>query len=76
MKGAFGMDNMSLVVLLGTFFLLVAIKVPICFALGLASVATMIYLGIPLANIANMMYTGLDSYPFLAVPFSCWLVPW
>lgn len=63
------MDNMSLIVLLGAFFLLVAIKVPICFALGLASVATMIYLGIPLANIANMMYTGLDSYPFLAVPF-------
>ena len=61
--------EISLVILLGVFFVLVAIKNPICFALGLASVATMLYLDIPLANIANMMYTGLDSYPFLAVPF-------
>ncbi|MBQ8089272.1 MAG: TRAP transporter large permease [Pyramidobacter sp.] len=61
--------DLSLVILLGVFFALVAIKNPICFALGLASVATMLYLDIPLANIANMMYTGLDSYPFLAVPF-------
>ncbi len=63
------MDNMSLVILLGAFFALVAIRVPLCFALGLASAITMIYLGIPLAVIANMMYSGLDSYPYLAVPF-------
>ncbi len=63
------MNDMALVILLGAFFLLVAIKIPICFALGLASVATMFYLDIPLGNIANMMYASLDSYPFLAVPF-------
>ena len=62
-------DTTTLAVLLGVFFVLVAIRTPICFALGLASMATMIYLEIPLANIANMMYTGLDSYPLLAVPF-------
>ena len=61
--------DLSLIILLGVFFVLVAIKNPICFALGLASVATMLYLDLPLGNIANMMYTGLDSYPLLAVPF-------
>lgn len=63
------MNDFALMILLGVFFITVIIKIPICFALGLASVATMIYLEIPLGNIPNMMYSSLDSYPFLAVPF-------
>lgn len=63
------MNDTALMILLTVFFLLVGIKVPICFALGLGSVATMLYLGVPLANVINIMYSSLDSYPFLAVPF-------
>ena len=62
------MNDTALMLLLGVFFITIFLKLPICFALGLASVSTMLYLGIPLANIINIMYASLDSYPFLAVP--------
>jgi tripartite ATP-independent transporter DctM subunit len=61
-------NDTALMLLLGVFFITIFLKLPICFALGLASVSTMLYLGIPLANIINIMYASLDSYPFLAVP--------
>lgn len=63
------MDTSALFVLLGVFFITILMRIPICFCLGLASVATMLYLDIPMGNIINMMYASLDSYPFLAVPF-------
>ena len=62
-------DWTGISLLLGGFLLLMALRVPIAFALGLASLATTLYLGLPLLMVAQRMVNGLNTFTFLAVPF-------
>lgn len=62
-------DVSAISLLLGSFLGLMALRVPIAFALGLASLATAIYLGMPTLMVAQRMVNGLNSFTFLAVPF-------
>ncbi|MEM1065613.1 MAG: TRAP transporter large permease [Pseudomonadota bacterium] len=62
-----------LVVLIGGFFLLVALRVNIGFALILASVIVMVMEGLPLTSVINQMYSNIDSFTLLAVPFFMFL---
>ncbi|WP_096200759.1 TRAP transporter large permease [Bacillus sp. FJAT-45350] len=57
-----------LVLLLVSFLVLIVIKVPIAFALGLSSMITIFYLGLPMATIINQMFSSVNSFPLLAVP--------
>ncbi|MHB0867968.1 MAG: TRAP transporter large permease [Chloroflexota bacterium] len=58
------------VVLFATFVVLLLLSVPVSYALGLSSLAALIYKGgIPVTILAQRMFTGLDSFPLLAVPF-------
>lgn len=43
--------------------------IPICFSLGIATVAAVIYGGMPMLIIPQKMFTGVDSVPLLAIPF-------
>jgi C4-dicarboxylate transporter DctM subunit len=56
-------------VLLGTFLVLLVLNVPVSFALGLASLAAVIYGGLPLALVVQKMTASMDSFILLAVPF-------
>ncbi len=58
-----------LVLLMGSFFLLIVLKVPIAFALGLASLVTIYHLDLSFFSVVNQMYASIDSFPLLAVPF-------
>jgi tripartite ATP-independent transporter DctM subunit len=58
-----------LVLLLGTFFVLIALRVNIGFSLILASVTVILYEDLPLTSVVNQMYAGIDSFTLLAVPF-------
>lgn len=62
---------MALTILLVTFFLLLAGRVPIAFALGLASLVYMHFFmpGISLTVIAQQMFAGADSFTLTAIPF-------
>ncbi|NDW05509.1 TRAP transporter large permease subunit [Jiella sp. 40Bstr34] len=60
---------MGIALLLGGFLALMFLRVPIAFALGLSSLATVFYLGLPPLMIAQRMVNGLNSFTFLAVPF-------
>ncbi len=62
-------DYTGIGILLGGFLLLMGLRVPIAFALGLASLATTLYLGLPLLMVAQRMVNGLNTFTFLAVPF-------
>lgn len=62
-----------LVVLLGSFFLLIILRVNIGFALIISSVVVMLIEGLPLASVVNQMYSGIDSFTLLAVPFFMFL---
>ncbi|HEX2987203.1 MAG TPA: TRAP transporter large permease [Chloroflexota bacterium] len=57
-------------VLFATFVVLLVFAVPVSYALGLSSVAALVFKGgIPLTIVAQKMFTGLDSFPLLAIPF-------
>jgi len=61
---------MEIATLFGSMFLLIAIGVPIGWAVGAACVATMaIFPDITMLMIAQNCFTGLNSFPLMAIPF-------
>ena len=57
-------------ILLGTMLLLFILSVPVAFAVGLTSLAYMVFSGqVPLPFLAQRMVAGVDSFPLLAIPF-------
>lgn len=55
--------------LIVSFLVLIALRIPIAFALGLASLLTILQLGLPLVSVINQMFASINSFPLLAVPF-------
>lgn len=61
---------MILSILLVVFAILVILNIPIAFAIGMASLAALLYKGgLPLTLVAQRMGTGADSFPLMAIPF-------
>jgi tripartite ATP-independent transporter DctM subunit len=56
-------------ILLGTFFVLLILRVPITFTLAIASIATAWFLNIPLMAIVQRMVQGVKVFSLLAIPF-------
>ncbi|AEJ61752.1 TRAP dicarboxylate transporter, DctM subunit [Spirochaeta thermophila DSM 6578] len=55
--------------LLGTFLVLIILRVSISFALALAAIVTGIYLKVPLMSVVQQMVHGIKSFSLLAIPF-------
>ncbi len=60
---------MGTVILFSLLVFLMLLRVPIAFCLGIASLATAIYLEIPFFNLFQKMATGITSFTFMCVPF-------
>ena len=60
---------MALIVLGVSFFLLLALGVPVAFAIGLSAVCTILYEGLPVAVLFQQMMSGMNIFSFLAIPF-------
>jgi tripartite ATP-independent transporter DctM subunit len=60
---------MELIVLSITFTLFLLIGVPVAFAIGLSSVATILYAGLPILVVFQKMVGGMQVFSFLAIPF-------
>ncbi|MCJ7783150.1 MAG: TRAP transporter large permease subunit, partial [Desulfobacterales bacterium] len=59
----------ALVILRGSFFLLLAINVPVAFSMTLACILTLLSQGtIPISTVTLKLYSGIDTFPFLAIP--------
>lgn len=65
------MANMTAatVILFVSFILLLMLRMPISFTLGLSSLITAMYLGIPLATLFQRMVNGVQSFSLMAIPF-------
>ncbi len=63
------MNTAAISLLLGSFAILVLIKMPIAFSLGISSIITAYYLDVPMAMIAQAMVRGINSFSLLAIPF-------
>ena len=60
---------MSALILFGIFFLLLFMNMPIAFALGISSIATILYEGLPLLPVASNLYAATSTFVLLAIPF-------
>jgi len=62
-------DPIAISILLGTFIILILLRTPIAFALGISSILTALYLKLPLLIIAQRMVAGMESISLIAIPF-------
>ncbi|BCH20866.1 TRAP transporter large permease [Mesorhizobium sp. L-8-3] len=60
---------MELWILFGVFTLLMLIGTPIAFCLGVASFATVLYMGLPPLVVFQRMNSGMNAFSLIAVPF-------
>ena len=60
---------MELWILFGSFTLLMLIGTPIAFCLGVASFATVIYMGLPPLVVFQRLNSGMSVFSLLAIPF-------
>jgi len=60
---------MELTVLTISFTLLLVLGVPVAFAIGLSSIATIVYAGMPIGVVFQKMVGGMQVFSFLAIPF-------
>jgi tripartite ATP-independent transporter DctM subunit len=61
--------TIPLIILCVSFFGLLLLGVPVAFAIGLSSLATLLYEGLPLAVGFQQMTSGMNVFSFLAIPF-------
>ena len=60
---------LAIIVLLGTFALMIFLRFPIAYAVGLASVFCLMVQGSSLADVCRLMVKGISSFSLMAVPF-------
>lgn len=62
-------NTIAIIILVGSFFIMLICRFPIAFAIGISSLFTAIYLGLPLMQIAQLMVKGVNVFTLMAVPF-------
>ena len=62
-------ETLSTIILLGSFLLLVLIRFPIAYAVGISTVLCMISMGQNLVTLPQQMVKGVWSFSLMAVPF-------
>lgn len=59
----------AILILLGSFLVMVMLRFPIAYAVALSSVFCMMYQGTPLQMLGQYMVKGISSFSLMAVPF-------
>ncbi len=59
----------AIAILVGSFLLMIVLRIHIAYAVGIASTLCLLYLRIPLSNVCQQMVKGLFSFSLMAVPF-------
>ncbi|MBB6215323.1 tripartite ATP-independent transporter DctM subunit [Anaerosolibacter carboniphilus] len=62
-------NTIAILILVGSFFVMLICRFPIAFAIGISSLLTTLYLGLPLMQIAQLMVKGVNVFTLMAVPF-------
>lgn len=62
-------ETFAVIVLLGSFLLLIALRVPIAYAVGLSTVLCLLVQGQALVTLPQQMVKGMWSFSLMAVPF-------
>jgi tripartite ATP-independent transporter DctM subunit len=62
-------DSLATILLVGSFFLLLILRIPVAISLTLSSIVTALYLRVSMTVLIQGMFKGVDSFALLAVPF-------
>ena len=62
-------ETLSTIILLGSFFIMILLRFPIAYAVGLSTVFCMIFMGQNLVSLPQQMVKGVWSFSLMAVPF-------
>ena len=62
-------QTLAIVVLLVSFFVMIFLRFPIAYAVGLSSVLCMMVQGQALTDVCRLMVKGISSFSLMAVPF-------
>ena len=62
-------EAIAVLILLGSFLIMVILRFPIAFAVAIASILSLLYQGIGLSIVGQMMVRGVSSFSLMAVPF-------
>ena len=62
-------NTLSIIILLGSFALMIFLRFPIAYAVGLSSVLCLLSMGQGLTELCRLMIKGISSYSLMAVPF-------
>ena len=62
-------QTLAIIVLLGSFALMILLRFPIAYAVGLSSVLCILTMGNDLADVCRLMVNGISSFSLMAVPF-------
>ncbi|GAU75587.1 TRAP transporter large permease [Fusibacter sp. 3D3] len=62
-------ESMAILILIGSFFIMIFLRFPIAYAVALSSLFTLLYQGLPLTTIVQQMVKGISSFSLMAVPF-------
>lgn len=61
--------TLAIIVLLGSFLLMIFLRFPVAYAVGIASVLCLLVQGMKLSNLCQYMVKGISSFSLMAVPF-------
>ncbi|MCR5591282.1 MAG: TRAP transporter large permease [Lachnospiraceae bacterium] len=62
-------QTFAILVLLGSFFLMVLLRFPIAYAVGISSVLCLMVQGLPVSTMCQYLVKGISSFSLMAVPF-------
>ncbi len=62
-------NTVGILILLGVFFGLLLLRVPITFSLGLSAVVAALYMHISIMSVVQQMAKGLSSFSLITIPF-------
>lgn len=62
-------NGAAIAILLITFFIMIFLRFPIAYAVALASIFCLLYMGLPLQTVCQQMVKGISSFSLMAVPF-------
>ena len=62
-------ESMAILILLGSFFIMIFLRFPIAYAVALSSILCLLSQGLPLTTICQQMVKGINSFSLMAGPF-------
>ena len=62
-------ESMAILILLGSFFIMIFLRFPIAYAVALSSILCLLSQGLPLTTICQQMVKGINPFSLMAVPF-------